>query len=75
MQAPGICYVDDGCIGCMVCVEIAPETFLRAMNEDLVVVGRQPAEIKAIIRCEEARELCPVDAIRRRANDRRPFTG
>jgi ferredoxin len=68
-------FVEERCIGCMVCAEIAPETFVPQADPETVAVGRQPLDAEAVIRCEEARELCPVDAIGRRGSGRRPFSG
>ena len=61
--------VDERCIGCMVCAEIAPETFIAQPHLDRVAIHRQPLDGESITRCEEARELCPVDAIARQSAD------
>jgi ferredoxin len=53
----------------MVCAEIAPGTFLCRPDLDRVVIYRQPLDEDETTRCEEARELCPVDAIARQGAD------
>ena len=62
-SAPGAWYVDNNCIDCDLCRSIAPELFDRADDAGLSVVTAQPQTETARQRCEEARDVCPVDAI------------
>ena len=56
-------YVDETCIGCGVCVEVAARFFEidRASGQSRVV--RQPATAARAAPLCEARVQCPVDAI------------
>lgn len=60
---PGKFYVDEACIACDACVCEAPKFFV--MNDELghAYVFRQPKTEDEIELCEEAMDLCPVDAI------------
>lgn len=68
-NVPGRFFVDDRCIACMLCAEIAPEIFIRDADHEYVFVGRQPVLKEEIARCEEVEEICPVDAIGERTVD------
>ena len=60
---PGAYYVDEQCIACDACVNEAPGFF--KMN-DLVghaLVYRQPKSSLEILKCENAKAICPVAAI------------
>lgn len=57
----GMFYVDNSCINCGVCAEIAPDIFF--MDVDFTYVHRQPMAQDEIDLCKEAMESCPVDAI------------
>ena len=59
----GRLFIEERCITCMVCVEIAPEIFLADATQERVFVGRQPRRREEIDRCREAAAICPVDAI------------
>jgi ferredoxin len=53
----------DDCTSCGLCAVLAGDHFAPA---DLAyVVTRQPADDPEVGRCEDARESCPTDAIRR----------
>jgi Ferredoxin len=56
-------YVDDQCIACGLCREIAPEFFGNIENSDNSFVKKQPTSDKEIDVCMEALESCPVSAI------------
>ncbi len=56
-------YVDENCIDCGVCVEIAPEFFAINDDEGHAYVMKQPQNDDDIVRCREAIEECPVEAI------------
>lgn len=49
-------YVNEQCIGCGLCAEIAPEVF--KMKDGFAVAYRDNGE-----NAEEARKSCPVEAI------------
>src|SRR5204862_6374504 len=54
-------YVDDTCIDCDACRQIAPETFRD--HGDQSSVGRQPATPEAVHRGLMALVACPTDSI------------
>ena len=56
-------YVDEDCIDCGVCIEIAPENFAANEDEGHAFVAKQPTTDEGIALCLEAIEECPVDAI------------
>lgn len=62
-NVPGKYYVDQRCIGCDVCVEIAPRIFRSNAEEGYEYVGRQPRTETEKDLCIEAMEICPVNAI------------
>lgn len=59
----GSWYVDDECIDCNLCSELAPEHFKVNLQEGYDYVYNQPETEKQIQLCTEAMESCPVDAI------------
>lgn len=61
-NAPGPFYVDQECIFCEACIEIAPEHFM-AEGSDHAYVARQPENDSEWALCKEAVENCPVEAI------------
>ncbi len=60
---PGPFYVDDTCINCGACAEVAPEHFEMDDALGYSYVKRQPATDAERARCREAAEECPVLAI------------
>ena len=66
-NVPGRYYVDQRCIGCMLCSEIAPDNFRPGLapdrSDDYNFVYRQPSTEKEEGLCAESMDLCPVDAI------------
>ena len=56
-------YVDDQCIACGLCREIAPEFFGSIEDSDNSFVKKQPTSDKEVDVCMEALESCPVSAI------------
>lgn len=56
-------YVDDQCIACGLCREIAPEFFGNIADSDNSFVKKQPTSDKEVDVCMEALESCPVSAI------------
>ncbi len=59
----GSYFVDRECIDCNLCRGTAPENFKRNDDGMHSFVGKQPETPEEIALCEEARELCPVNAI------------
>lgn len=56
-------YVDDQCIACGLCREIAPDFFGDLEDSGNSFVKKQPTSEKEAELCIEALESCPVDAI------------
>ena len=56
-------YVNDGCIGCGLCVGTCPDVF--SMNDDGVAVAieTEVSEEDALDSAAEAKNGCPVEAI------------
>ena len=69
--------VTDKCIGCDICVAIAPDNF--AANSDAIIeygycyVIKQPDNGQEQSLCREAAAICPADAITTNSQNR--FTG
>ena len=59
-------YVDEECIACDACVLVAEKHF--KINEDtcLAYVCQQPKTAEEEALCEEALEVCPVEAIHKK---------
>jgi len=53
---------EDTCIGCSACESECPEVF-EMNDEDKAVVKVDPVPPEHEASCQEAAELCPVDAI------------
>lgn len=62
-NVPGKFYVDDQCIDCDLCRDLAPEFFRREDSGGYSYVAQQPAKEEDEALCEEAMESCPVNAI------------
>lgn len=61
-NVPGPYYVDENCIDCGVCTELAPDNFGTNEDEGYAYVKKQPeGDEEASVR--EALDECPVDAI------------
>ncbi len=56
-------YVDENCIDCDLCREIAPAFFTRNDDEGHSYVHAQPSSDEDLALCKEARDDCPVEAI------------
>ncbi|MBF0232513.1 MAG: ferredoxin [Desulfamplus sp.] len=65
-NVPGRFYVDTRCIGCSVCTEIAPDHFATNHDEGYEYVYSQPSGEAEVRLCNEAMEICPVNAIGKR---------
>ncbi|MDR2812212.1 MAG: ferredoxin [Puniceicoccales bacterium] len=61
-NVPGQFYVDDQCIDCDMCRNLAPDFFGMA-SEGGSFVKKQPVTPEEIVLCQEAMECCPVEAI------------
>lgn len=57
----GTFYVDESCIQCGNCAEIAPENFMQ--GEEYYYVYKQPENDVETENCQQSLEECPVDAI------------
>ena len=62
-NAPGRFFVDQTCIDCDACREMAPDNFTRSDEEGYSYVHRQPTTEQEIEECRDALEGCPVEAI------------
>ncbi|MDR2668198.1 MAG: ferredoxin [Puniceicoccales bacterium] len=62
-NAPGAYYVDDNCIDCDLCREIASDIFKREDSGGYSYVLRQPENEAERQLCREALESCPAGAI------------
>ncbi len=60
---PGKYYIDNECINCELCVEIAPDFFKLDESSQNQYVYKQPLLPKEIIIMKEAMDSCPTDAI------------
>jgi len=56
-------YVDEECIDCNLCSEIAPDNFMVNEEKGHDFVYKQPENENEEELCEEAMEACPVEAI------------
>lgn len=56
-------YVDNQCIDCDLCREVAPDNFTRDNEGGNSIVFKQPSSPEEEAKCQEAKASCPVDAI------------
>lgn len=65
---PGKYHINQDCIGCSLCGEIAPDNFRTDYEGNLEAVYsyvfKQPVNKTETDLCEEAMSNCPVDAIK-----------
>ncbi len=66
-NVPGTYYVNDECIACDTCTDIADSFFALTQDYDHAYVCAQPQAKPDEQLCEEALEACPVAAIRKRS--------
>jgi ferredoxin len=59
----GVYSVNDDCIGCAICSEIAKDNFRFNHEEGCSTVDKQPNTEKEASLCIEVKDICPVDAI------------
>ena len=62
-NVPGMYYVDERCIGCFICAEIAPRNFRADQEQGYDYVYKQPQSQREQRLCAEAMDICPVNAI------------
>jgi ferredoxin len=62
-NVPGRFYVDRNCIDCDVCRDTSPKNFAREDENGYSYVYRQPVTPEELELCEEAMNVCPVEAI------------
>jgi ferredoxin len=62
-NVPGPFYVDNTCIDCDMCREIAPASFRRDDDFGMSVVFRQPETDEELAQAREALESCPTNTI------------
>jgi len=63
MGVSGEFSVNDSCIGCVICAEIAPDNFKFNHEQGCGTIGKQPDTDKEACLCVEAKDICPVSAI------------
>lgn len=56
-------YVDENCINCGQCHDIAPDFFVENSDTGTMYVVKQPTSADEITLCQQALEICPVEAI------------
>jgi ferredoxin len=59
----GPVYVDNQCIYCGLCDEIAPSVFRKVAGDYYAVVYHQPSTPEELIACADAIESCPYECI------------
>ncbi len=62
-NAEGKYYVDEECIDCNLCREIAPANFKANLEGGYSYVYKQPDNQSEADECADALEQCPVEAI------------
>jgi ferredoxin len=62
-NAPGKWYVDNTCIDCDACRQVAPNNFARNEEAGYSYVSKQPENEEEEKQCQEAMEGCPVESI------------
>ena len=60
-------FVDETCIACDTCADIAPENFKLTAHFDHAIVVKQPQTDSERLRCADALSTCPVGAIGQQA--------
>ena len=60
---PGLFYVDQDCISCDTCTQIAGDFFKLTDDNDHAYVYQQPKSDYALLVCKRAMEECPVNSI------------
>ena len=63
IEISGKYTVNDDCIGCAICSEIAPDNFRFNHEQGCEYVCKQPGSETEVCLCIEAMDICPVNAI------------
>jgi len=72
-NVPGEFFVDQNCIYCGLCANLAPNNFCFSAGKDHYIVFKQPDNEKEKKLCFLALETCPVEAIGRKENSGTSF--
>lgn len=56
-------YCDTSCIACGQCVDIAPDYFVEDSENGGIYVKKQPSDAAGQDLCNQAKDVCPVEAI------------
>lgn len=62
-NVPGRFYVDKSCVCCGQCHEMAPKIFSEDTSNGGMYVAQQPTSETDIQLCQDAIQICPVEAI------------
>ncbi|MCB9762630.1 MAG: ferredoxin [Alphaproteobacteria bacterium] len=62
-NVPGPVYIDDSCIICSMCADLAPEHFRMSDDEDHDICYRQPTTPEGWAAVREAADACPTESI------------
>lgn len=62
-NVPGMFFVDDECIHCGICVDVATDNFKFNDEDTHAYVFKQPVDDNEKTNCMTALESCPVNAI------------
>lgn len=55
--------MDDQCLDCALCREVAPKNFMRSDEGGYSYVSKQPDTPEELYLCMEVARECPVDAV------------
>ena len=56
-------YVDDSCINCGQCHDMAPDFFVEDPDAGVMYVAKQPNSTEEAALCKQTLDNCPVEAI------------
>jgi ferredoxin len=62
-RSKGALFVDEACILCTVCSELAPQNFRLSVDEDHDICFQQPTNAQQLAACISALDECPAEAI------------
>ena len=63
LNVPGKFFVDDTCLDCDLCREIAPNHFSRDKERGVAYVSSQPSTPEELALCYECVNACPCESI------------